>query len=184
MKPQSAITTRLWGLGCLLLASLLAVPLVIAQPSFFRVAPGPLNESHAAFDKSEGCPQCHEANHGVTDAKCLDCHDHKPLKDELAKHRGLHATFTGPCLRCHPEHKGREFNIIDWKHVGGHETFNHTQTGLSLINDHAKVACTACHARRMKSGRITYLGLSTDCRSCHKGVHGFTEAALAQKCDS
>ena len=86
------------------------------------------------------CPQCHEANHGVTDAKCLDCHDHKPLKDELAKHRGLHATFTGPCLRCHPEHKGREFNIIDWKHVGGHETFNHTQTGLSLINDHAKVA--------------------------------------------
>jgi hypothetical protein len=184
MKPQLTTRTRLLGIGCSLLVSLLALPLVVAQPSFFRVAPGPLNESHAALDNSDGCQQCHEANHGVTDAKCLDCHNHKPLKDELAKKRGLHATFTGTCLHCHPQHKGREFNIIDWKHAGGHETFNHTQTGFSLLNDHAKLACASCHTRRMKSGRITYLGLSKDCRSCHKGVHGFSETELAQKCDT
>jgi hypothetical protein len=184
MKPQLTTRTRLLGIGCSLLVSLLALPLVVAQPSFFRVAPGPLNESHAALDNSDGCQQCHEANHGVTDAKCLDCHNHKPLKEELAKKRGLHATFTGTCLHCHPQHKGREFNIIDWKHAGGHETFNHTQTGFSLLNDHAKLACASCHTRRMKSGRITYLGLSKDCRSCHKGVHGFSENGLAQKCDT
>jgi hypothetical protein len=182
MRFQSS--PRLLVLAASLLAGLLVVPLALAQPSFFRVAPGPLNESHSAFDNSEGCPRCHEANKGVTNAKCLDCHDHKQLKDELAKGHGLHATFTGPCLTCHPEHKGREFNIINWKHVGGHETFDHNKTGFSLANNHAKVACTSCHTRRMKSGRITYLGLSKDCQRCHKAIHGFTESTLAQKCDT
>ena len=69
MRFQSSKSPRLIGLCCSLLASLVAIPLVVAQQSFFRVAPGPLNESHAANDNSEGCPKCHEANHGVTDAK-------------------------------------------------------------------------------------------------------------------
>ena len=184
MRPESPHRTRLLGLACLLLATLLVVPLVLAQPSFFRVAPGPLNESHAAYDNSVSCVNCHAANKGVPDTKCLDCHDHKALKDEIAKGKGLHATLTGPCLRCHPEHKGREFNIINWKHVGGQETFDHSKTSFSLANNHAKVACTACHTRRMKSGRITYLGLSKECQSCHKNVHALTETTLAQKCDT
>jgi len=128
-------------------------------------------------------PECHEANHGVTDAKCLDCHDTSRSR--------MNWPSTAVCMRISP---GRVCAAILSTRAriqhhrlearGGHESFVHTQTGFSLLNDHAKVACTACHTRRMKSGRITYLGLSTDCRSCHKGVHGFTEAALAQKCDT
>jgi hypothetical protein len=114
----------------------------------------------------------------------LACHDHKTLKQELVRGRGLHAKFSDPCRRCHPEHKGREFDIIDWKHVGGYETFDHAKTGFSLVNDHAKVACTACHIRRMKSGRISYRGLSPNCDSCHKNVHAFTEPELKRKCDT
>jgi hypothetical protein len=159
----------------------LIAPWALAQADFFRVSPGPLSESHAELDHSDGCSKCHEANQGVTNAKCLDCH--KPLRERIAKKQGLHATFTDKCIRCHPGHKGRTTNIIDWKYVGGQQTFKHDLTSFVLTEHHAKVACTACHNKRLKSGRITYLGLSDDCQSCHKGVHKFTEPELGKKCD-
>jgi hypothetical protein len=110
------------GMGLL---ALLVAPWAFAQ-GFFRVAPGPLSESHAEFDNNEGCPKCHLSNAGVTNAKCLDCH--KPLRERIAKKSGLHATFTGNCFTCHPGHKGRAPSIIDWKHVGGQQTFDHKRT--------------------------------------------------------
>ncbi len=173
--PQRA--RLVWGLG--LLASLLA-PLALAQ-GFFRVAPGPLNESHAEFDNSEGCPKCHASNAGVTNAKCLDCH--KPLREAIAKKSSLHATFTGTCFSCHPGHKGRNTSIIDWKHVGGQQTFDHKRTGFSLADHHGQLACTACHKKRLKSGRTSYQGLDSTCDSCHKGVHKFSKVELVKKCE-
>ncbi len=164
------------------LGVLAACPVVIAANSFFRVSPGPLNESHAEFDTSEGCVKCHEPGTGVTDAKCLDCH--KPLRERLAKKKGLHATFRGTCISCHPGHKGRDLGIVDWKPVGGQQTFKHDLTGFDLTHGHAQVACTACHTKRMKSGRITYLGLSRECASCHKDVHRLSRPELVAKCDS
>jgi hypothetical protein len=159
----------------------LAVPWARAAGSFFRVSPGPLSESHADLDNSESCLKCHEANEGVPNAKCLDCH--KALRDRMAQNRGLHATFSGKCIQCHPGHKGRTTNIVDWKYVGGQQTFNHDLTTFSLTNQHAHVACTACHTKKRKSGRISYLGLSADCNTCHKGIHKFADADLASKCD-
>ena len=163
------------------LVVLLVAPWALAQGSFFRVSPGPLSESHAEHDNSEGCPKCHEANTGVTNAKCLDCH--KTLRKRIAKKSGLHATFTGKCIQCHPGHKGRTVSIIDWKHVGGQQTFKHEQTGFALTEHHAQVACTACHTRRLKSGRISYLGLDRECVTCHKDVHKFTQQDLIRQCD-
>jgi hypothetical protein len=95
----------------------------------------------------------------------------------------LHATFTGKCIQCHPGHKGRTTSIIDWKHVGGQQTFNHELTGFALTNHHAQAACTACHNKRLKSGRISYLGLASECDSCHKGVHKLSKPDLAKHCD-
>jgi hypothetical protein len=166
------------GVGLL---ALLVAPLALAQGSFFRVAPGPLDESHAEYDNSEGCPKCHEANTGVTNARCLDCH--KILRARMASKSGLHASFTGKCIQCHPGHKGRTTSIIDWQHVGGQQTFDHERTGFALGNHHAQLACTACHVKRMKSGRISYLGLERACESCHKGVHRFARPELAKHCD-
>jgi len=114
---------------------------------FFRGAPGPLNESHAAYDNSNGCPKCHEANHGVTDAKCLD------LPQALSAEGWPNARSAREFHRDVPalpsSAQGREFNIIDWKHAGGHETFNHNpdwvlapqrprQTRLRLLPHPAK----------------------------------------------
>lgn len=177
----AAAKTRLLALAGFSLAMVLLAPWALAQGSFFRVSPGPLSESHAELDNSDGCIKCHEANKGVTNAKCLDCH--KTLRARIASKMGLHATFTGNCIQCHPGHKGRTTSIIDWKYVGGQQTFKHEQTGFALTNYHAQVACTACHTKRMKSGRISYLGLLPDCQSCHKNVHKFTQPELAKKCD-
>ncbi|HEY5961026.1 MAG TPA: hypothetical protein VIV60_30930, partial [Polyangiaceae bacterium] len=109
---------------------------------FFRVSPGPLNEGHAVYDHSEGCQKCHESGQGVTNPKCLACH-------VAVQHTGgLHPTFGGkPCITCHVEHKGRAFNIIEWKSVGGRDTFKHELTGFVLTNHHAEVACTKCHVK-------------------------------------
>lgn len=160
---------------------LCAAPWALGQGGFFRVAPGPLSESHAELDNSDSCSKCHQANEGVPNGKCLDCH--KSLRDRIARKLGLHATFTGRCIQCHPGHKGRNTSIIDWKYVGGQQTFRHELTGLPLTNQHAQLACTACHTKRMKSGRISYLGLQRDCQSCHGGVHRFSQPELTKKCE-
>src|SRR5512145_366528 len=174
-KPRTVRLVELYGL---VLACLLIAPVVFAQ-GFFRVSPGPLNESHAAYDNSESCDKCHVSGQGVTNQKCLGCHG------TLMHKGGLHSTFGGrACINCHVQHRGRSFNIIEWKEVGGRDGFKHDLTGFSLSNHHGQVACTKCHVKRLKSGRVSYLGLSKDCQSCHAGVHGFTHRELSQNCET
>jgi hypothetical protein len=174
-KPE---ILRLIELCCLLLAGLFAAPLASAQ-GYFRVSPGPLNEGHAAYDNSDDCAKCHDSGRGVTNQKCLSCHA------AVVHKGGLHATFGGrPCIACHVEHKGRAFNIIEWKNVGGRDTFNHDTAGFSLKEHHAQVACVKCHVKRLKTGRTSYLGLSRDCQSCHSGAHGFGRSELSKRCDA
>ncbi len=178
MRPKGRARGLGWTLAVL---AVLVAPWVLAESSFFRVSPGPLSESHAELDNSEACSKCHEANKGVTNAKCLDCH--KTLRDRIGRKQGLHATFSGNCIRCHPGHKGRTTSIVDWNHVGGQQNFRHELTGFPLTNYHGQVACTACHTKRLKSGRISYLGLTPDCAGCHRDVHKLTQPELAKKCE-
>ncbi len=162
----------------LLLAVLLVAPYAWAE-DYFRVSPGPLNEGHAAYDNPDGCVKCHEQNKGVTNQKCLSCHG------AVHHQGGLHTTFGGKaCISCHVEHKGRAFNIIEWKGVGGRDTFKHDVTGFSLTNHHGQVACAKCHIKRLRTGRVSYLGVSKDCQSCHANAHGFTRPELSQKCET
>lgn len=178
MNAGSPSVCRVMVFWCLVVLGLLYAPVAVAQ-GFFRVSPGPLNEGHSAYDNSAGCPKCHASGEGVTNGRCLSCHGAVTHKG------GLHNTFGAkPCIQCHKEHKGRAFNIIEWGSVGGKDSFNHELTGFSLKNHHGDVACTQCHVRRLKTGRVSYLGLSRDCQSCHKGVHGFTEASLRQNCET
>src|SRR5512145_2752041 len=178
MKYPKPRTVRLFELCCLAVAVLLVTSFAAAQ-GYFRVSPGPLNEGHAAYDHSDGCPKCHESGQGVTNQKCLSCHG------AVQHSGGLHKTFGGKsCIACHPEHKGRAANIIDWSSVGGRDAFKHQLTGFSLTEHHGQVACTKCHVKRLKTGRISYVGVSRDCQSCHASVHGFRHAELAQKCEN
>jgi hypothetical protein len=114
---------------------------------------------------------------GVSNGKCLECHQ--------GNRAGLHATFGGKrCIDCHTQHKGRNFNIINWANVGGHDTFDHNKVGFPLSAHHGQVSCTGCHARRMKSGHISYLGLSKECDSCHRNVHNLKVPELTKNCET
>lgn len=125
VNPKSLL---LLSACCLILSGSLVPSLVLAQ-NFFRVSPGPLNDGHAAYDNSDGCPKCHESSRGVTNQKCLACHT------TTLHSGGLHATLGGkPCIKCHTEHKGRAFSIIDWQTIGGRDAFNHAVTDFLWRN--------------------------------------------------
>lgn len=168
---------QLLAIASLILAGLLVRSIAHAQ-GFFRVAPGPLNEGHAAYDNSDGCSKCHESSRGVTNQKCSSCH-------KTTVHAGgLHVTFGNRnCSSCHTEHKGRAYSIIDWQSVGGRDGFKHEMTGFSLTEHHSQVACTKCHVRRLKTGRVSFVASSKECQSCHASAHGFKRADLSKNCE-
>jgi hypothetical protein len=153
-----------------------------ARADFFELSPGPLTTAHSELDKTDQCTKCHDLGKGVTNFLCLDCHQHRPLRDAIAKGNGLHATFTGDCRTCHTEHKGRDALIVDWSAIGGRQGFDHKRTGFNLTGEHEKVACTACHKRKLKSGRNSFIDVSRDCDVCHKNPHKFTSADLRSAC--
>ncbi|MBI2376057.1 MAG: hypothetical protein HYV07_18835 [Deltaproteobacteria bacterium] len=166
-----------------LVALVLCSPAPAAAEDFFANSPGPLSEAHAELDNRDGCGKCHELGRGVTNLLCLDCHTHEPLKDAIARKEGLHATFgKKACRTCHVEHKGRVAATSDWGPIGGRAAFDHDKTSFSLANQHAKVACTKCHKRKLKSGRSSYIGLKKDCNGCHENPHAMTSEDLIEKC--
>lgn len=145
-----------------------------ARADLFGLEPGKRIKGHARLD----CDKCHTSGSGVARAKCLGCHEHKPLAKRIRMRKGLHAKpkFRKPCETCHAEHKGARFNPINWRPFGGERRFKHDLTGYKLQGAHKRVNCKECHkAKHKKSRRTTYLGLKTDCLSCHDDVHRFTK---------
>ncbi|MBI5507287.1 MAG: hypothetical protein HY903_00915 [Deltaproteobacteria bacterium] len=170
------------GIGLFILCcAVLFCSAAFAQGPFVQLSPGPLWGGHAKWDNPTGCLECHKALSAKKEMLCLDCHDHAALKEAIDQKR-LHATFSQPCARCHPEHKGRTANIIDWALLGGQTGFDHKRTGFPLTGMHDKAVCSACHRRRLASGRASYQGVSRDCDTCHKNPHAFTKEELRHEC--
>lgn|GEM_PF-581586 len=144
---------------------------VVAHADFLALEPGKRIKGHAALD----CNQCHTSGSGLERGKCLSCHEHKQLGKRIRRGQGLHATsrFKKNCEECHSEHKGRNYNPIDWRPVGGQKRFDHGLTGYELEGAHRRVNCKECHTNRFKSGRVKFLGLDDNCLSCHEDVHRF-----------
>ncbi len=139
----------------------------------FGSSPGALSRSHKGID----CKSCHVERGEISSTQCLGCHTHKKLKDNIRKGKGLHSRSrfkSKSCSECHMEHKGANAKIIDWRSVGGQTSFDHGQTGYELQGAHTKVDCRECHTQKYKkTGSTQYIGLGTDCKSCHEDTHGF-----------
>ncbi|MFQ5768394.1 MAG: hypothetical protein ACE5ID_10490, partial [Acidobacteriota bacterium] len=86
-------------------------------------------------------------------------------------------------------HAGRDFRLIDWPD-GGSEKFQHDRTGWPLEGQHATLDCADCHKTKFKVSPVTgllkrsdpgssWLGLETNCISCHQDPHG---GALGEDC--
>lgn len=139
-----------------------------------QISPGDLANAHADLEGIMNCTQCHVLGGGVSDQKCLDCHEE--LKVRIEKGKGYHASeeVRGQnCVTCHSDHYGRDFDMVRFNE----NDFKHQLTGYVLTGRHAGIDCRQCHTpdlirdADLKNNTSTYLGLGTDCLSCHEDVH-------------
>lgn len=153
-------------------------------------APGPMSKGHEHLAGLTDCEKCHEGGTGVPDKKCLGCHDHRDLRQQIEAGKGFHASKEvkkDKCKDCHAEHieqpvgsgKGRK-TTVDWRPFGGMRNFEHQLTGWPLQGAHRFQKCEQCHDKKSKrTGLTVFLGLRGECTSCHKNPHEFTDVRLS-----
>ena len=170
-----------------ILIRILFITIVVNLNLKAQISPGDLTASHSNLEGMSNCTQCHELGKAVTNAKCLACHSE--IKNLIANNEGYHSysdVKRKDCVNCHSEHHGRNFKIVKFNS----DDFNHNKTGYKLTGSHLNVKCTECHQSKFiakaisKSKRDTYLGLSTECRTCHEDVHESTLGSDCSKCHS
>src|SRR5262245_23903298 len=113
-------------------------------------SPGPLTAGHQASDRTTGCRDCHVNNtKEISNALCLDCHQHQNLAARIARGQGFHASAVvkgKPCAACHLDHRGRAYDPTGWVSVkGGRDGFDHDLTGWPLQGAHTSAPCDRCH---------------------------------------
>jgi hypothetical protein len=154
------------------------VALVVAHPLAAQlISPGKLSRAHANLEGLRNCTLCHELRRsGISPALCLDCH--KPLARRIGAGEGFHGSLAEKdCAVCHREHFGVDFALVRMDTA----SFDHVRTGWPLQGEHAQTSCRDCHkadlvaatdVRSMAAdhGTLnrTFLGLSTQCRTCHE----------------
>lgn len=144
---------------------------VALADDFLKSSPGELSLSHADIDNQDQCRTCHEPDNSISARKCLGCHDHQNLKKRIDAGRGFHVSVKvkgRECKLCHQEHRGRGFDLMGWKGVGGSQNFDHKLTGWELKGKHAASDCTKCHKSVNKQGLRTYLDTEATCGGCHR----------------
>lgn len=167
---------------------LLALLLLIALSSnkgFAQLSPGDLAKAHEHLEGLSNCTNCHVLGNKITNDKCLKCH--KPLKNQIDKNKGYHASkdIKGKdCISCHSDHHGKKFEMIRFNK----NDFNHLLTGYKLENSHNKLDCSDCHKKefindsQIKKKKNTFLGLNTKCLTCHTDYHQETLSKDCIKC--
>ncbi|KAA3633149.1 MAG: cytochrome C [Calditrichaeota bacterium] len=156
--------------------------LSLSISAFAQLSPGDLAEPHKHLEGLTNCTNCHELGEGPSAAKCLECH--QTLKKQIETEKGLHYIYTKieqkVCFSCHNDHAGREFQLIRWE--PSIEKFDHSQTGYILSGKHADQQCRECHNPALIHTDLksiekdidltkTFLGLDTNCLSCHHDEH-------------
>jgi len=149
-----------------------------------QISPGKLTTAHADLEGLSNCTKCHELGEKVINSKCLDCHDE--IEKLITDARGYHSSGevkSKNCNNCHPEHFGRNFRIVNFEP----SSFDHNKANYKLTGTHSKIECELCHQPiniidaeiRKRTG--TFLGLNTNCISCHEDYHQNT---LGEDCVS
>lgn len=148
--------------------------LLLSQNAQAQLSPGDLVEAHAHLEGLLSCTKCHDLGKGVSDSKCLDCHEF--LKARIDEKLGYHTSSevkNETCISCHSDHHGREFDIIRFDE----QAFDHDLTGYHLEGAHTTQDCAACHTSThiqdpiIKDRKYTFLGLEETCTLCHQDAH-------------
>jgi hypothetical protein len=157
-----------------------------------RTSPGPLSAVHGLDPEiqSESCAVCHGGWFESMTSACLECHDEVQGQVDLGA--GLHGNAPSAialdCGRCHGEHHGEEFrlvNAVSFAAAGttGPEDFDHSFIGFPMAGRHLELSCNECHenadAAVLPAGEFRFMGLDASCASCHEDPH---EGAMAMDC--
>ncbi len=135
------------------------------------LSPGNLTKSHDSIDD---CGACHQTVREVSNGKCLDCH--KTLDKQLRARKGTHfARRKQPCVQCHQDHKGGQFDSMPFNA----RKFDHGPTGFPLDGRHQGKDCAGCHKRKK-----TFRGLKSECGACHDDKHDGKLGANCLGCHS
>ena len=150
-----------------------------------QLSPGDLSKAHAHLEGVSNCTKCHVLGDKVSNDKCLSCH--KELKARVDKRKGYHVSREvkgKECASCHNEHHGRNFQVIRFDE----KKFDHKLAGYELTGAHKKIDCRECHKpefiadKELKKNKKTFLGMGTECLSCHTDYHQKTLANDCAKC--
>lgn len=150
-----------------------------------QLSPGELSQPHSHLSGMSNCTQCHVLGNKVSGDKCLACHTE--IKSRINIQKGYHSSaevIGKQCSECHSEHNGRNFRLVRLDET----TFNHNSTGYALSTPHAKQECRICHAPKnikdqsLKSRKNTFLGVGTECLTCHTDYHFRTLSSECVNC--
>ncbi len=159
--------------------------ILFANYAFSQISPGELSSAHAHLEGLTNCTKCHVLGEKETTSKCLECH--KEIKNLISRKKGYHASSEvngKKCAECHGEHFGRDFKMIRFDD----KKFNHQLSGYKLEGKHATIKCADCHKTEFIKTKISqkkgdsYLGLGTECLSCHQDFHQNTLSANCISC--
>lgn len=170
---------------------------VFAGTALAQISPGPLSKAHKDLEGPLKCSQCHTFG-AAKKFKCTGCHGE--IKRRVAAGSGYHgrvvkrAAGDADCTRCHTEHYGRDFSIVKRDDFGP-DRFDHREAGFPLVGAHTRLACQKCHNPKMISAAErasikvrdltrTYLGMGTQCVSCHLDFHKGQLGSDCVKCHS
>ncbi|MFC2103399.1 cytochrome C [Bacteroidota bacterium] len=149
-----------------------------------QISPGELTSAHKDLEGLSNCTKCHELGEKVLNSKCLNCHSE--IRSLIILGQGFHSSSEvagQECVKCHAEHFGRNFRIVNFDPDG----FDHSNTGYELTDAHIKVKCKDCHQTKniadptIAKRKATYLGLNSNCFSCHDDYH---QTTLGDNCIS
>lgn len=165
---------------CLLIYLLSTTWLLQAQ-----ISPGDLTQMHAHLEGISNCTKCHTLGAKVSNEKCLACH--KEIKVRIDQKKGYHSSskvYGKTCTICHSDHHGRKYDILHFDKT----KFDHNTAGFKLEGAHVKKECDDCHKPAnikdpvLKKRKNTYLGLGTQCLTCHEDYHQKTLSANCSNC--
>lgn len=157
-------------------------PLLISPVALAQISPGELAEAHSHLEGLSNCTKCHILGQKVSNEKCLECHTE--LKQRIGLQKGYHSSIlvkTKECVNCHSDHHGRNFELVRFDI----SAFKHDFTGYELKGAHKEQDCSDCHKKeyiaepKIRDKKFTYLGLGTDCLSCHADYH---QGTLSERC--
>jgi hypothetical protein len=171
--------------------ALAVASLSITSRADAQISPGPLSAAHASLDGPLNCAKCHAGGKASMTSRCVSCHREIPWLVE--RNRGVHASIgRAECSSCHPDHAGKDFALVKWPD-GSAARFDHARAGWALDGKHARLACEKCHTESLRVSpaaalapkRTTpggWIGLETNCASCHQDVHKSSLGVACQTC--